>query len=63
MTICVMYRFYVQKDRHVEKKDNLYYIFIYKKPDTLHSIIFHGSFEIDAEGGWAFYEQKQCTYC
>ena len=51
MTLCVTYRLYIQKSRHLEKEANFHYVFIYKKPDTLHNAVFHEIFEIGGGGG------------
>ena len=61
MTLCVTWRFYIQKARNFEKKDNLRYVFLYTKSLTLCVTRFFMEFLKLAEGGGIFIHKKQCT--
>ena len=54
---------YIQKSRHFAKKqDNLRHVSMYKNPDTLRYMIFHGISEIGGGGGGHFYLQKTMQF-
>ena len=53
---------YTKSQTLFKKQDNLRYVFIYKKPDTLWHAIFNGIFEIGGGGG-TFLCAKQNSLC
>ena len=62
-TLCVRWRFYIQKYRHLAKSKTICVTFFYTKSLTLWSYaIFHWIFEIGGVGwGAVLYAKKQCA--
>ena len=61
MTLCVTWRFYIQKSRHLAKSKTICYTFYIKKTGSLRSAILHWIFEICWEGG-GIYLCKKSTF-
>ena len=59
MTLCVMWRFYIQKDIHFAKTKTICDTFLYTKIQHFSFCGFYCFFEICGEGGYLL--KKQCT--
>ena len=62
MTLCITWRFYIQKPTYFFKNDNLRYVFIYKFWTLYVSRFFYWIFVIRGWGGEIFICKKLCTF-
>ena len=63
MTLCVIWRFYIQKARHFAKRKTIWIMFLYSKIRQFALHDFYWIFKFFGGGGVFIYWNNQCTLC